>query len=445
MLKSLNCNEFYNPRMSVLALGLNHATAPLDLRGRFAFSPEQLAPALMAFRSRSSRAPEVAIVSTCNRTELYVADQPPHSGALVAPAVDWLAEVGGVSPSMLRDHSYVLQDGAAARHAFRVASGLDSMVLGEPQILGQMKHAVREADTAGTLGTTLHQMFQRSFAVAKEVRTSTEIGAHSISMAAAAVRLASQLFEDLRDLKVLFVGAGEMIELVATHFAARTPRALAVANRTLERGEKLAGRFGAEAIRLSDLPHRLAEFDVVVSCTASSLPIIGLGAAERALKARKHRPMFMVDLAVPRDIEPEVARLADVYLYTVDDLSALVQTAGEKRQAAVQQAEAIIETGVQGFVHWLDQRGTVPLIQALQAQADDWRATEIARARKLLAKGEDVDAVLEALSRGLAQKMLHGTLAELHSADAQQRSHLAQTVSRLFLRGASRTPTDREN
>lgn len=425
--------------MSVLTLGLNHATAPLDLRGRFAFSPEQVVPALQAFRQRVPRAPEVALVSTCNRTELYVADQP-HAGALLAPAVDWLAEVGGVSGQTLRDHAYTLHDGAAARHAFRVASGLDSMVLGEPQILGQMKQAVREADSAGTLGTTLHQMFQRSFAVAKEVRTSTEIGAHSISMAAAAVRLASQLFEDLREQKVLFVGAGEMIELVATHFAARTPRALAVANRTLERGEKLAHRFGAEALRLSDLPQRLAEFDIVVSCTASSLPIIGLGAVERALKSRRHRPMFMVDLAVPRDIEQEVARLPDVYLYTVDDLSALVQTAGEKRQAAVQQAEAIIETGVQGFVHWLGQRGTVPLIQALNAQADDWRAAEIARARKLLAKGEDVESVLEALSRGLTQKMLHGTLAELHAADAEQRAQLAQTVSRLFLRNAARTP-----
>lgn len=428
--------------MSVLTLGLNHATAPLDLRGRFAFSTEQIAPALKAFRARTQQhAPEVALVSTCNRTELYVADEP-HAGALLAPAVDWLAEVGGVSGHILREHAYTLHDGAAARHAFRVASGLDSMVLGEPQILGQMKQAVREADSAGTLGTTLHQMFQRSFAVAKEVRSSTEIGAHSISMAAAAVRLAAQLFEDLGELKVLFVGAGEMVELVATHFAAKTPRALAVANRTLERGEKLAHRFGAEAIRLADLPQRLAEFDVVVSCTASSLPIIGLGAVERALKQRRHRPMFMVDLAVPRDIEPEVARLADVYLYTVDDLSTLVQTAGEKRQAAVQQAEAIIETGVQGFVHWLGQRGTVPLIQALNAQADDWRAAEIARARKLLARGEDVDAVLEALSRGLTQKMLHGTLAELHAADAEQRAQLAQTVSRLFLRNATRNPAD---
>ena len=424
--------------MSVFALGLNHTTAPIDLRGRFAFAPEQLAPALRGFRERLQRASEVAIVSTCNRTELYVGAAP----ALVTPAVDWFAGLGGVSSQLLREHAYVLEGGAAARHAFRVASGLDSMVLGEPQILGQLKLAVREAETAGTLGGTLHQMFQRSFAVAKEVRSSTEIGAHSISMAAAAVRLASQLFEDLRDTKVLFVGAGEMIELVATHFAARHPRSMAVANRTLERGEKLAGRFGAEAMRLADLPGRLSEFDAVISCTASSLPIIGLGAVERALKQRKHRPMFMVDLAVPRDIEPEVARLSDVYLYTVDDLSTLVQSAGEKRQAAVEQAEAIIETGVQSFVHWLDQRGTVPLIQALHLQADEWRATEIARARKMLAKGEDIDAVLETLSKALTQKMLHGTLAELHAADAEHRAALAQTVSRLFLRQDSRLPPD---
>jgi len=442
MLESPKDDEFYNRQMSVLALGLNHATAPLDLRGRFAFSPEQLAPALRSFRQRVQRAPEAALVSTCNRTELYIAGEAGQTQSLVNPSVEWLAEIGGVGSPTLREHAYVLEGGAAARHAFRVASGLDSMVLGEPQILGQMKQAVREADTAGSLGSTLHQMFQRSFAVAKEVRTSTEIGAHSISMAAASVRLASQLFEDLRELKVLFVGAGEMIELVATHFAARSPRTLAVANRTLERGEKLAGRFGAEALRLADLPQRLAEFDVVISCTASSLPIIGLGAVERALKARKHRPMFMVDLAVPRDIEPEVARLSDVYLYTVDDLSLLVQTAGEKRQAAVEQAEAIIETGVQGFVHWLGQRNTVPLIQALNAQAADWRAAEIARARKLLSKGEDVEAVLEALSRGLTQKMLHGALAELHSADGEQRAELADTLSRLFLRNASRNPSD---
>ncbi|RVU43349.1 glutamyl-tRNA reductase [Rubrivivax rivuli] len=425
--------------MSVFALGLNHTTAPLDVRGKLAFSPEQMAPALHGLRERLVRAvPEAALVSTCNRTELYVAAPAEKATELVRPAIDWLAEQGGISGQQLLSHSYVMEDRLAARHAFRVAAGLDSMVLGEPQILGQMKQAVRLADEAGTLGTTLHQLFQRSFAVAKEVRTSTEIGAHSISMAAAAVRLAGQIFEDLNKIKVLFVGAGEMIELVATHFEAKGPKAIALANRTLERGERLASRFGGEALRLSDIPARLHEFDAVISCTASTLPIIGLGAVERALKARKHRPMFMVDLAVPRDIEPEVGDLSDVYLYTVDDLSTLVQTAGEKRQAAVQQAEAIIDAGVQSFEHWLDQRAAVPLIQALNRQADDWGALELARARKALARGENPEQVLEALARGITSKMLHGTLAELHAADGDERERLAHTVQRLFLRQGGR-------
>jgi len=420
--------------MSVLAMGLNHTTAAVDLRGKFAFALDQLAPALKTLHDKVSG--EAALLSTCNRTELYCA-APALTGQglhLRKHAVEWLANVGQVSPDELMRHTYVLEGQAAARHAFRVASGLDSMVLGESQILGQMKLAVREADAAGTLGTTLHQLFQRSFAVAKEVRSSTEIGDHSISMAAAAVRLAGQVFEDLSKTRVLFVGAGEMIELCATHFAARTPKAMAVANRTLERGEKLASHLGAEAIRLADLPHRLHEFDIVVSCTASTLPIIGLGAVERAIKARKRRPIFMVDLAVPRDIEPEVADLPDAYLYTVDDLSAVVQTASQRRQAAVAQAEVIIETGVQGFVHWLDQRSTVPLIQALQSQADVWRHAELQRARKHLARGDDVEAVLEALSRGLTQKMLHGAMAELHSGDPAHREQTTQAISRLFLR-----------
>jgi glutamyl-tRNA reductase len=430
------------PTVSVFALGLNHNTAPLDLRGRFAFAPEQLGSALRSFSSRVPRVvPEAALVSTCNRTELYVATGV-AAPELVRPTIDWLAEQGRVSAEQLHHHTYVREDRDAARHAFRVASGLDSMVLGEPQILGQMKQAVRLADEAGTLGTTLHQLFQRSFSVAKEVRTSTEIGAHSISMAAASVRLAAQLFEDLGQIHVLFVGAGEMIELVATHFSARSPKSMAVANRTLERGEKLASRFGAHALRLADLPSRLHEYDAIVSCTASSLPIIGLGAVERALKQRRRRPMFMVDLAVPRDIEPEVAQLDDAYLYTVDDLSAMVQTASEKRQAAVQQAEAIIDAGVQSFAHWLDQRAAVPLIQALHRQADDWRTVELVRARRLLARGEPPEAVLEALAKGLSGKMLHGAMVELHAAEGEERERLADTVSRLFLRGTSRGPSE---
>ena len=420
--------------MAVWALGLNHTTAPLDLRGRFAFAVDQIAPTLQSLRSavglRGHPPVEAAIISTCNRTEIYCAADRPA----LDHTVDWLAGSGGVSPALLRSHTYTLTDGQAARHAFRVASGLDSMVLGEAQILGQMKDAIRAAETAGALGTTLNQLFQRSFAVAKEVRTSTEIGAHSISMAAAAVRLAGQLFEDLRETRVLFVGAGEMIDLAATHFAARQPASIVIANRTLERGEKLASRLGGEAMRLADLPGRLAEFDIVVSCTASTLPLIGLGAVERALKVRKHRPMFMVDLAVPRDIEPEVKALEDVYLYTVDDLAHVVRQGEASRQAAVAQAEAIIDAGVQNFLHWMDQRSSVPLIQQLQAQTDAWRAAELARARRQLARGDDVEAVLEALSRGLTQKMLHGALAELHAGDATHREQTAQTVSRLFLR-----------
>jgi glutamyl-tRNA reductase len=426
--------QFYNLTMSVWALGINHHTAPLDLRGRFAFALDQIQPTLHGYRQSLIRQPEATLLSTCNRTELYGAgDQ-----SAVEPALEWLAQAGGVSAHVLMDHAYVLREGDAARHAFRVASGLDSMVLGEAQILGQMKDAVRAAAEAGALGTTLHQLFQRSFAVAKQVRSSTEIGAHSISMTAAAVRLASQLFEDLKDIRVLFVGAGDMIELAATHFAAKTPKSISIANRTLERGEKLASRFGAEAMRLADVPDRLHEFDAIVSCTASTLPIIGLGAVERALKKRRHRPMFMVDLAVPRDIEVEVKALDDVYLYTVDDLASVVQTGKDNRQAAVAQAEAIIDAGVLSFMQWMEQRdpthGVVPLIQQIHAQADEWRDAEMSRARKLLAKGEPVEAVLEALSRGLTQKMLHGTLAELRSGDAQAREATAQTVSRLFLR-----------
>ncbi len=416
--------------MAVWALGINHVTAPLDLRERFAFAADQLAPLLHGLRQSLRERPEAAIVSTCNRTEIYCAAD--HSA--LEGTVDWLARSGKVTASDLRQHAYALHDQAAARHAFRVASGLDSMVLGEPQILGQLKEAVRAAGQAGALGTTLNQLFQRSFAVAKEVRTSTAIGAHSISMAAAAVRLAGQLFEDLRQTRAVFVGAGEMVELALTHFAARNLKSMAVANRTYERGERLATRFGAEVMRFADLPDRLHEFDIVVSCTASQLPIIGLGSVKRSLKARKHRPMFMVDLAVPRDIEVEVKALEDVFLYTVDDLAEVVQTGQASRQAAVAQAEAIIDAGVASFMHWIDQRGAVPLIQRLNAQANEWRQAELARATKLLAKGEPPEVVLESLSHGLSQKMLHGAYAELRSGDHDARARAGQAIEHFFLR-----------
>lgn len=419
--------------MSVIALGLNHTTAPLDVRGRFAFPGDRLAQTLQSFRSRLQRTPEVAIVSTCNRTELYVGSDGGNVEALTGDALGWLAESGGMEPHALRRHFYVLEDAGAARHTFRLASGLSSMVVGETQILGQMKQAVREADSAGTLGSTLHQLFQRSFAVAKEVRSGTEIGMHSVSLASAIVRQAAQLFEDFTQLNVLFIGAGEMAGPVLAHIAARQPKRLTVANRSLARGEALAAHFHADAIGLSSVAAQLAHYDVVVSCTASPLPVIGLGAVERAIKTRRRRPMLMIDLAVPRDIEPEVAQLGDVYLYDIDDLSHIVQSGSDKRQAAVGQAETIIESGVQEFVRWLQTRETVPLIQALQTQAETWRTVELQRARKLLARGDDPEIVLEALSRGLTHKMLHGPMAGLHALEGEERVALSQTLSRLFL------------
>ena len=423
--------------MSVWALGLNHTTAPLDLRGRFAFAIEQIGPVLDGLRQSFGSQTEATILSTCNRTEIYCASQE----IAMPQTLQWLAESGGVSPNSLHDHIYTMVDNEAARHAFRVASGLDSLVLGEPQILGQMKDAVRVAREVGALGSTLHQMFQRSFAVAKQVRSSTEIGAHSISMSAASVRLAAQLFEDLTKINILFVGAGEMIELCATHFAAKNPKSMMVANRTQERGERLAVQLNADVMRLADLPDRLHEFDAVISCTASTLPLIGLGAVERALKKRRNRPMFMVDLAVPRDIEPEVKSLRDVYLYTVDDLSQVVQTGQASRQAAVAEAEVIIDAGVQSFVNWLDQRSDVPLIQQLNQQAELWRATELQKAHKLLAKGESVEAVLDSMSKNLAHKMLHGAMSELHSDDAQARQQARSAIEHFFLRSPRELPS----
>lgn len=419
--------------MNVVSIGLNHQSAPLDVRSRFAVAQDALGEHLRALRAHLEvHAGEAAILSTCNRTELYVAT---HGGTMrdvCHAGMAWLSGRGGMAAPALNDHLYVREGGDTARHAFRVASGLDSMVIGEPQILGQMKAAVRQAGDVGTLGSTLHQLFQRSFSVAKAVRSRTEIGAHSVSMAAAVVKLADQLFEDFGRLRVLFVGAGEMIELVATHVAARQPAAMVVANRSAERAATLVARTGAQAIPLGAMPGRLHEFDLVVSCTASALPLIGLGAVERALVHRRRRPMLMVDLAVPRDIEPEVARLSDVYLYTVDDLAAIVREGASSRQAAVEQAELIIDDGVRSFEHWMERRRSVPLIQALQQRAEQWAALEIRRAQRRVARGEPLEAVLQGLTRGLTGKLMHGALHEIHACDQAQRRAVSDTLARLF-------------
>jgi glutamyl-tRNA reductase len=414
--------------MHLTAFGLNHQTAPLQLRERVVFGVESVNAALREFIDKRY-AREAAILSTCNRTEIYCAADDTDA---LPEAVRWLAQYHKIDPTSLAPHLYTLDAERAVRHAFRVAAGLDSMVLGEPQILGQMKEAAKSAESAGAMGTYLHQLFQRSFAVAKEVRSTTAIGTQSVSMAAAAVRLAERIFPSLADTHVLLIGAGEMIELTATHFAAQSPKSITVANRTLEKAQGLASRFLGNAMRLVDMPNELSKFDIVISCTASSLPIVGKGLIERALKARRHKPMFMVDLAVPRDIEPEAAQLGDVYLYTVDDLGDLVREGMDARRGAVDAAEAIIDLRVQGFMHWLQARESSPLIRRLRDQAEVARSAELERALKSIEQGRDPREVLEHLSRALTNKLLHNPTAALNQAGGDERAQIAALVQSLY-------------
>ena len=432
--------------MAVLALGLNHTTAPLALREQLAFAADGLADTLAELKQRLSQSlrgdAEVALLSTCNRTELYIANAL-HTPApeLLHHATQWLAAHKGLPLATLQKHLYQLHAHKTAsqtlalapvRHAYRVASGLDSMVLGEPQILGQMKTAMRAAQAANTLGPELHHVFQQSFVVAKAVRTQTALGAASVSMAAAAVRLAQRIFGDIAQCKVLLIGAGEMISLCATHFAGHAPLQLDVANRNAERAQALLDGLPKpsqaaqvtqhKALTLGQVPDALAGYDIVISCTASTLPIVGLGMVQRAMAARKakkiHLPLMMVDLAVPRDIESEVAKLSDVYLYTVDDLGKVVQQGRESRAAAVAQAEHIIDAHVADYARWQSARRAVPVIQALQHDAQAIRAAELERALTALKSGADASAVLEQLSRQLTSKLLHGSLNLTHTLAA---------------------------
>ena len=409
----------------IFTLGINHHSAPLAIRERVAFGAERLQHALGEL-TRAHAAREVAILSTCNRTEIYCSADAPEA------VIDWLSAYHQVTREELLPYLYTHDQPAAIRHAFRVASGLDSMVIGEPQILGQVKDAVRAAEQAGTLGTQLHKLFQRAFSVAKEVRSTTAIGANIVSMAAAGVHLAERIFESVAGQRILFIGAGEMIELCAAHFCAQQPKAVTVANRTVERGRALAERYGGQAIRLDELAEHLPQHDIVVSCTASPLPIIGLGMVERAIKTRRHRPMFMIDLAVPRDVEEEVGKLDDIFLYTVDDLAQVVESGLESRQAAVVEAESIIGQRVEDFLGWLQARDTVPMIRALRDSAERMRRHELDHAAKLLAKGEAPEKVLEQLAQRLTNKLLHAPTQTLNAAEGVERSELQSAAERLF-------------
>lgn len=411
--------------MQLYAFGLNHQTAPLAVREQVAFNADGMENALRDLVENGA-AKEAAILSTCNRMELYCnSPQPDH-------AIDWLAQYHQLPRKDLEPYLYTLPRELAVKHSFRVASGLDSMVLGEPQILGQMKQAVRQAEDAGTLGFLLHKLFQRTFSVAKDVRTQTEIGANLVSMAAAAVRLAERIFPSISEQRVLFIGAGEMIELNAVHFAARNPKHITVANRTLERAQTLARRINGTAITLTELPEQLAQHDIIVTCTASQLPILGKGMVERALKTRKHKPLFIVDLAVPRDVEVEVADLNDVFLYSVDDIAEVVKEGLDARQSAVKEAEVIIDSGVSDFVHWMESREVVPTIRALRDHAERSRRQEVEKAMRLLAKGESPEKVLEAMSSGLTNKFLHAPTHALNQVHGGDREQFLEVVHRLY-------------
>jgi glutamyl-tRNA reductase len=399
-----------------------------------AFTPEQLVEALQQL-CRLTNSREAAILSTCNRSELYIEQDQIGSETILA----WLAEYHHLSLEELRASAYVHADDAAVRHMMRVASGLDSLVLGEPQILGQMKSAYAVAREAGTIGPLLGRLFQATFSAAKQVRTDTAIGENPVSVAFAAVSLAKQIFSDLQRSQALLIGAGETITLVARHLHDLGVKRIVVANRTLERASILAAEFGAHAVLLSDIPAELVNSDIVISSTASQLPILGKGAVESALKLRKHKPIFMVDIAVPRDIEPEVGELDDVYLYTVDDLHEVVAENLKSRQGAAAAAEELVAAGTDEFMFRLRELAAGDVLRAYRQQSERLRDEELLKAQRLLANGGNAEDVLVQLARGLTNKLLHAPSVQLKKLSAEGRHDALAMAQELFALGEGST------
>ena len=413
--------------MAFIALGINHKTASVAVRERVAFSPEQLVDALRQLcRVVGSR--EAAILSTCNRSELYLEMEDVQPEAVL----NWLAQYHDVPVADLQACAYVHKDDQAIQHMMRVACGLDSLVLGEPQILGQIKSTYAVAREAGTLGPLLGRLFQATFSTAKTVRTDTAIGENPVSVAYAAVSLARQIFTDLSESQALLVGAGETITLVARHLHEQGVKKIVVANRTLERATQLANEFGAQAILLSDIPDALVQSDIVISSTASQLPILGKGAVERALKLRKHKPIFMVDIAVPRDIEPEVGDLDDVYLYSVDDLHEVVTDNLKSRQGAAQAAEELVVQGTSDFMQRLRELEAVDVLRAYRQQGERLRDEELARVQRALANGTSPEDALMQLARGLTNKLLHTPSVQIKRLSADGRCEALAVAQELF-------------
>ena len=405
--------------MTLFVFGINHTTAPVDVREKLAFAPEITASALHQLVSQGAVS-EAAILSTCNRTEVYGRLSMDNMPAIEPHLViaQWLSEFHQVPLDQVQDHSYFQQAGQAVKHMMRVASGLDSMVLGEPQILGQLKSSFSVARQEKTATSHLIRMFQSAFNMAKYVRTHTAIGENPVSVAFAAVAMARQIFARLEDQTALLIGAGETIELVARHLHDAGLKKIIVANRTLTRAQELAHEFNAQAVLLVDIPDHLAGADIVISSTASQLPILGKGAVERALKQRKHQLMFMVDIAVPRDIEAEVGDLDDVYLYTVDDLKDVIDEGVRSRQEAAKVAEVMIEEGLLAYLEAERSLNAVGSIRHYRQRMEAMRDVELERAMGLLAKGEEPELVMQRLARGLTNKMMHAPTVQLKKASA---------------------------
>ena len=403
---------------SIFTVGINHHKAPLGVREKVVFGPDILDRGLEELKY-DVEVPEAAIVSTCNRTEIYCGGGDPKT------VLDWFTNFHKIDSREINPYVYLFPEDKAVKHAFRVASGLDSRIIGEPQILGQLKEAVKKAEEVGTLGTVLHKLFQKTFSVAKKVRSQTDIGSTSISLASIALALSEQIFPDMTRRKTLCIGAGEMVELFAARFCERGQKNIVFANRSIEKARELSGKYQGKPISLNDIGLSIHEQDIIFSCTASPRPVIGKGTIESALRTRRHEPIVLFDLAVPRDIEPEVGVLDDIFLYTLDHLGKMANDGSKVRQDAVFEAENIILAGVNEFMKWLGARDYLPTIVSLQERVELQRAMEVEYAKKLLRKGENVEDVLEYLSKSILKKVLHGPISALHESPVPHRSDLA--------------------
>lgn len=417
----------------LITLGLNHKTAPLELREKLAFTPQSLPEALRSLHKLEG-VEEAAILSTCNRTELYCSFNAATQSSLIDQSIiEWFSRFHNLETNSIKNHVYVHLQEETIRHAMKVASGLDSMVLGEPQITGQMKDAYALANKHGTIGQMLGKLFQHAFTVAKQVRTDTNIGSSPVSVAFAAVSLAKQIFGELNESTALLIGAGATIELTARHLKSQNIKHMIIANRSVERAENLAAEFNAEAIQLQHIADHLHRADIVISSTASPLPVLGKGTVERALKLRKHQPVFMVDLAVPRDVEPEVSSLDDVYLYAVDDLQGVIDENLQSRQQAAEQANDIINIEIFQFIKWQKSLKSVDVISELRAHTKNLSDEVLDKAMKQLASGHNAEEVLQYLAHTLTNKFLHKPCSQLRQASEEDKFELIQSARHLLI------------